>query len=387
MVGRQGSRARTPLPRRPVPPDALRVTDGVLLDVLGPLAAADTDAEVADVVLTALGGLPGVRAALLGRSRRRGLDLVVVGSTGYDCSTMAVGALLPLSAGLPVTEAARTGTPQVVGPGPSWVAVPAGPGAALLLSLGVPPPDDDGLARLVRLGGALDGALQRVDRGARARTELAVLEEGLAAAAVPAPGLVVRSEPYRPPLSGDVVAVLDDGPVRWVLLADVCGRGARAAVDASRLRAAFLACAAGAPDPTSVLARLDAVPASAEEGFATALVLRIEGTQVRVASAGHPAPLRASGTRVDVDPGEPLGLRLARRWPGAVESVLQLAPGDRLLLATDGLVDRGREVDLEAVVRALPDDLGADDLADVVLAACAAAGPAEDDATLVVLTL
>ncbi|MCW2608383.1 MAG: hypothetical protein JWO60_3076, partial [Frankiales bacterium] len=69
------------------------------------------------------------------------------------------------------------------------------------------------------------------------------------------------------------------------------------------------------------------------------------------------------------------------------ETTLDLPPGCRLLVATDGLVDRGAEVDLEAVVRGLPADLGPDALADAVLASCTAAGQAQDDATLVVLTL
>ncbi|MCW2607839.1 MAG: hypothetical protein JWO60_2532, partial [Frankiales bacterium] len=164
MGARQGAAQRVALPRRAAPDGALQVGDDVLLDVLGPLAATDTPADVAAVVLDVLARLPGVRAGLLARASRPGRDLVVLGSAGYDCTTMAAGALLPLSAGLPVTEAARTGAAQVVGTGPCWVAVPAGAGGALLLSLTVPPPDDDDVARLVRLGGLLDGALRRADR-------------------------------------------------------------------------------------------------------------------------------------------------------------------------------------------------------------------------------
>ncbi|MCW2776761.1 MAG: hypothetical protein JWN17_486, partial [Frankiales bacterium] len=347
---------------------------------------AEAPADVAGAAVDRLSALPGVRACLVVRAPRPGTDPVVLASSGYDCTTMGPGAVLPRDAGLPVTECARTGEVQVLGTGPSWVAVPAGPGAALLLSLTCPPPGDDDLPRLTALGPVLEGALARAVAAEQARVRLLLLEEGLAAVArEDTDGLAVRSRPYAGRLSGDVVELVVDGPARWLLVADVCGRGDVAAVAADRLRAAFRACASGAAGPGEVLVRLDRVLAGGEEEFATALVVRSQGRAVRLASAGHPGPLLVPGGRLEVAPGRPVGLGVGPQ--DATETAVDVAPGALLLLATDGLTDRGAEVDLDAVVAALPSGLTAPALAGAVLAACEAHGPAQDDASVAVLSL
>jgi hypothetical protein len=386
MDGGAGTERRIVLPRAPAAPGALRVDTAVLVDALSLVAAADGAAEVGAAALRVLARLDGVRAGLVARSPHRGADPVVLTSFGYDCSTMGAGAVLPLSAGLPVTEAVRTGSTRVVGPGPSWVAVPAGAGAALLLSLTGPPPSDEGVDLLERLGAAAGAALTRAGRAEQARVDLLVLEQGLAGAGPSGRGVLVHSRPFRGPLTGDVVEVVPDGAVRWVLVADVAGRGHPAAVAADRLRAAFRAAAPGSAGPSAVLARLDRALAGGEEDFATALVLRAAGTSVTAATAGHPPPLLVPGGRVAVPPAAPLGLRLPGAWLPAGESRLDLPPGGCLIAATDGLVDRGVEVDLDAVVGALRPGLAPDALLDAVLAACEAIGPAEDDVTVLVLT-
>ena len=375
------------LPPRPRRAGAPELDDTLLLDAVAALAAADTPADAADAALRPLLRLAGVRAGAVARAARPGTDPVLLASRGYDCTTMAVGTRLPRDAGMPVTECVRTGQLQVVGTGPSWVAVPAGPATALLLSLTGPPPADADLARLARLGDALAGALQRALRSDDARTRLAVLETGLAVTPAPAEGLVVRSLPARQPLCGDVVEQVVDGAQRWVLVADVCGSGHTAAVSADRLRAAFTACAPGATGPADVLGRLDRALRCGEEDFATALVLQVRDGGLVLATAGHPAPLLVPGGRVALPPAAPLGLRLDGPWTPSAEVAVAVAAGTRVLLATDGLVDRGAEVDLDAVVGALPGGLDADALADAVLAGCEAAGPAQDDVTVAVLTL
>jgi hypothetical protein len=89
------------------------VTDALLLDALGRLAGACSTAEVADAVVPCLVEQDGVRAvAVVERDRRH---VVVTASAGYDCGTMAAGAQLPLDAGLPVTEAVRTGRTVALG--------------------------------------------------------------------------------------------------------------------------------------------------------------------------------------------------------------------------------------------------------------------------------
>ena len=139
------------LPAARTPP-AERLDDALVLDVLSRLAGAGSAADVAAAVLAPLVELDGVRAACV--VVRDGEDAVVVGSAGYDCDSMAPGARLPLGAGLPVTEAVRTGRTVVQGTGPSWAAVPSGRvrRGALLLSLTDPPPGDEPLRRLERIG-------------------------------------------------------------------------------------------------------------------------------------------------------------------------------------------------------------------------------------------
>ncbi len=381
--------------RGPALPAALRPTSegAPLLGqelLVEALAGAAATTDVASAVLDPLLRVAGVRAALVAAAPRAGADPVVLASAGYDCTTMSAGAVLPLAAGLPVTECVRTGEVRVVGRGPSWAAVPAGRGAALLVSLVGPPPEGDALAVLARLGRLLEAPLARARAHDDDRDRLAVLEHGLGAPAPAAPGLALRAVPFSGALSGDVVEVVTEDPagtVRWLLLADVCGRGAAAAVGADRLRAAFRACAPGSPGPAAVLARLDRVLDGGDEAFATALVVRTAPGTVHLASAGHPAPVLSPGGPVVLVPGPPLGLGLADSGPPPTDVVLRPDRVVLLVAATDGVTDRGREVDLDAVVAGLPPGLDVEAAADRVLAACCAEGPAQDDATLLVARL
>lgn len=386
-------------PALPTPSSALVVPDALLLTALSGAAGADDPAELAAAALAPLCALPGVRAGAVLSAADERAHPVVVASCGYDCDTFVPGAVLPRDAGLPVTEAVRAGRSVVTGgreQGPSWVAVHLpGPGrgsSALLLSLSGPVPGEASLAVLERLGALLAPVLDRAARSARARADLALLEEGLAAPATAAPGLAVRSRPFAGRLSGDVVELVYDGPVRWVLLADVSGRGPAAAVAATRLRSAFRAAAPGSTVPTQVLAALDRALAGGEEEFATALVLRVAQGRVLVASAGHAAPVVRTDSGVStlpVVPAAPLGLRVDGPWAHAGDLAADLPAGALLVACTDGLTDRltdrHGEVDLAGLLARLPADRGPHGVAEAVLAGCEAAGPAEDDATLLVL--
>ena len=134
----------------------------------------------------------------------------------------------------------------------------------------------------------------------------------------------------------------------------------------------------------------DALAAHSRPGeFVTGQLVRVDRARARLAvvNAGHPLPYRVRGGAVEVVELEvdiPFGL-----YPGHGYTVqhLDLRPGDRLVLVTDGILERNAEnVDVEALLAA-----GADrhprevvyTLGEEVLAATG--GDLRDDATVVCL--
>jgi hypothetical protein len=377
------------------------IVPDLLLDAVAALAAARTERDVAYACLPLLLERVGARAAAV--VRRSGRHVVVLDSAGYPCGSMAAGADLPLDAGLPVTEAVRTGRTLVQGSGPSWVAVPFGgsrdragqrsPGA-LLLSLHGPAPDPEGVVRLERLAQVLGDALRRAAGADQAAAELAALSDRLRPA-VAEGGHVETAEravPAEGGAGGDVLACLPDAAGgTWLVAADVCGSGLRAALVANAVRAVLRACAGTATGPAELLAAVDAAvaPDLDADSFVTALSVQVaaDGRTADLATAGHPPPLlvhRGQAGEIDVEPGPPLALT-DRPLPQLTETAVYLPPGSVLFLYTDGLTER-RSGDAVAMLdpRLLAADLD-DDLeraADAVLAAAQAAGQPLDDVSL-----
>ena len=125
-------------------------------------------------------------------------------------------------------------------------------------------------------------------------------------------------------------------------LGDVMGRGVRAAAVMGQLRATLRGYALENHPPDGVLARVDALVQALEDSeLVTALygVLDPATGALAVSSAGHPPPVvvAADGAvrALDLDPGPPLGVDV--RSFGVTH--VSLAPGDTLLLFTDGLVE------------------------------------------------
>jgi serine phosphatase RsbU (regulator of sigma subunit)/anti-sigma regulatory factor (Ser/Thr protein kinase) len=176
------------------------------------------------------------------------------------------------------------------------------------------------------------------------------------------PGLMVDAE-YRAGTAGTYaggdwydVARLRGGLVLFSV-GDVMGKGAPAAALMGQVRSALRAYAAEDPSPAAVLDRLDQLfDALGETDLVTAVVgtLAPATGEVRLANAGHPAPvlLTASGP-VAVEGGRSMilgsGLGPARR----PEHRLTLAPGDTLLLYSDGLIERRGEPLTEGLARLL----------------------------------
>lgn len=373
------------------PAVGLAVSPATCFDAIARAGAATSAYDAVIGLLEVLTALDGVRAGAVVRAAPVGGDLDVVGSVGYECGTFAPGASLPLRAGLPVTEAARTQRVVVQGSGPAWVAVPVLHGGALLLSLTCPPPAAEDQRRLARLGAALGPVLQRAHRADAAVHDFSVVTSQLAApvtASADDVDITVVSRPYDGALGGDVVEVVaaPDGST-WLLVADVSGRGTAAAVAAVRLRAAFGALVPLSARPSDLLRSLQGALAGGDEDFATALALRLGGRVATVASAGHPAPfvIDASGVHEAVaPPGAPLGLSVDATPARDVE--ITLSAGSLLISHTDGLTDRDSEVDLAAVLRAVAVGPSGAVAADII-SRCDQAGAAADDLTLVVLGL
>jgi Stage II sporulation protein E (SpoIIE) len=128
-----------------------------------------------------------------------------------------------------------------------------------------------------------------------------------------------------------------------ILVADVTGHGVPAALIASMLKVAFAGQAANAEDPARVLTGLNrALCGKFEEHFVTAVYVFMDlqtGT-MRYGGAGHPPLLIASSAHQGVRPAEENGLMLGL-FPEApyTSAEMQLRPGDRCLLYTDGLFE------------------------------------------------
>ncbi|WP_309134670.1 SpoIIE family protein phosphatase [Cellulomonas sp.] len=156
---------------------------------------------------------------------------------------------------------------------------------------------------------------------------------------------------YRPAADGlevggdwyDVVTLDDEGTLA-VVVGDVVGHGLGAATTMAELRSALRAAAEPGAGAARVLDRLDGVVARTGSGLAASLVYAelapATGT-LHYAVAGHLPPLHlpATGEPRYLWDGRsaPLGLTGGRPRPGAS---VRLEPGDRLLLCTDGLVER-----------------------------------------------
>ncbi|SCL47912.1 Serine phosphatase RsbU, regulator of sigma subunit [Micromonospora citrea] len=178
-----------------------------------------------------------------------------------------------------------------------------------------------------------------------------------------------------------------------IVLGDVAGHDVQAAARMGQVRAALRALALSDPRPDAVLAGLDRLVTSlgAEGGthelFVTVVfgVVDAERQQLTLASAGHPAPLvrrcapdgQPVAAYVDVPAGAPLGLGC--RPP---TTTVRFAPGDTLLLFSDGVVERRRQgltAGLDALAAAVAGASSGDPRALCAVATAAVPGATEDD--------
>ncbi len=144
------------------------------------------------------------------------------------------------------------------------------------------------------------------------------------------------------------VFALDDTHVALVI-ADVAGHGHSAAIFMVQVRNVFRAIAAEHTEPADVLMRANDVTTRLNEPdgpFVTCCfaVLDIAGRTLRWAQAGHFSPLlvMADGTSMYLDerPGAPLAFFEGEHYES---SSIEVRPGDRVVMFTDGMVERRRE--------------------------------------------
>lgn len=143
----------------------------------------------------------------------------------------------------------------------------------------------------------------------------------------------------------DVFEISDDA---WgVVLGDVCGKGAEAAVDTALARYTVRASAIRTRSPRRVLTELhNAMDRSDTQGFCTAVYLRVRkrsnGIRLSVSVGGHHLPLIVGPDGSVEEFGEP-GALLGMLGPPRLHDVNRvLAPGESLVLFTDGVLEARR---------------------------------------------
>lgn len=144
---------------------------------------------------------------------------------------------------------------------------------------------------------------------------------------------------------------LQNGSIALVV-GDAAGHGLQAAAVMTQIRNVLRAHLFGGLEPADALAQLSGLMSVQEpEAFATVICLEVDRAgDVVWASAGHPAPvlLRADGTSTHLpgEAGPPIGCagRAGLQPPPSHE--FTLSPMDRLVIFTDGLVEK-RGVNIE----------------------------------------
>nr|WP_231126686.1 GAF domain-containing SpoIIE family protein phosphatase [Motilibacter aurantiacus] len=257
--------------------------------------------------------------------------------------------------------------------------------------------DDDERSFVLALAAQTAQTLQRTELYAAEREAALELQRALLPAGVDTvPGWDISAH-YSPAggqaAGGDFYDVLPlpDGRVVAVV-GDVMGRGVQAAAAMAQTRTVVRAYAIADPDPAAVLTRVDSFFDSLDVAqLVTLLYLLLDPAQgtVQIASAGHLCPLlvQETGTQeLDVDGGTPFGVVDGDRRSVTVA----LAPGESLVMLTDGLVERRDEdidVGMARVVGALDGSAGctASALLRRALASAHTGGAHEDDVTVLVL--
>ncbi|GLX50296.1 hypothetical protein Shyhy01_32460 [Streptomyces hygroscopicus subsp. hygroscopicus] len=197
---------------------------------------------------------------------------------------------------------------------------------------------------------------------------------------------------------GDWYDIVDIPPDRLALaVGDVIGHGLKAAAVMGMLRSALSAAIRALERPAQALEVLGLYARSIDGALGTTaakVIVDQRSLLITYSNAGHPPPVlvHADGRTelLDQATDPPLGTR-PQHVPRPQASA-QYKPGDTLVLYTDGLIER-RDEDIDTGLDRLTGvlaehrHLGAEQLADTVLARLGVASGGRDDVALIVVRL
>ena len=157
--------------------------------------------------------------------------------------------------------------------------------------------------------------------------------------------LAARYQAFSEDISGDFYDAFPLSDGRWgLVVGDVCGKGAEAAALTGLARYTVRTAAVLDPRPAHVLGVLNSALLESDETarFCTAVFAVLtpeeEGVSVTIAHGGHPPALHVH--EGGVREVEATGLLLGAYADAPVgDTTIQLAPGDALVMYTDGLTD------------------------------------------------
>ncbi len=350
---------------------------GRLQQVTAGLAEALTVEQVASVMVQGGLSVAGCRSAWIGVLDESG-DALVALAASFPVELGGPAARIPLDAASPRAEVTRTGQPVWLSsaadalsryPGLRAIGIADGalgvvplvshgrPIGAMMLSFADERTFDPAEQALITtLAEQCAQALERARLHERTQDVALALQQSMLPSVLPeVPGVDLTAR-YHPAVDSleiggdwyDAVA-LPDGRLA-LTVGDVVGRGLPAATTMGQLRSALAALALSADVPARVLDGLERFVRQVEGArLATVAyaVLDPVGGTLRYACAGHPPPLvlGPDGTAEFLEGGRsPLlcALPFGSTGPRAEGSAV-LVPGARLLLYSDGLVERRRE--------------------------------------------